>query len=364
MAIVKRRRNGGKGSYRYGVRVWRPLLGRHEWVGTFDKRSEARAAERQALSAPTSGRMTVEQWCAHWLDGYAERVKDSTGDATRQALTKFRRDFGPRPLDALANDTVEAQGWARANRWRVPAVVTCLNAAVKARQMAANPFAGESRRSRGRKDIIPPTAEEVEALAHAAERVHDDYGPTMAALLRFLAWSGMRPGEVAALEWSDIDFAGMRIHVRRRRYKGAEDLPKSNTARTIVLTPGARDALQGLERTDARVFHGKRGGALSAPMLSGYWAPVCAAADRGDWDLYYLRHFCGHYMYVTLGLPARVVAVQLGHNDGGRLVESTYGHGDVGALEEIDRAFSTVVPLRSVPSRPQSRPQAVENARQ
>lgn len=40
-----------------------------------------------------------------------------------------------------------------------------------------------------------------------------------------------------------------------------------------------------------------------------------------------------------------VVAVQLGH-EGPKLVESLYGHGDVGALEEIDRAFDNVIPLR------------------
>lgn len=60
-----------------------------------------------------------------------------------------------------------------------------------------------------------------------------------------------------------------------------------------------------------------------------------------------LKHFAGHYLYVILGLPDRVVAEQLGHRDGGKLVRELYGHGDVGALEEIDRAFaSNVIPLR------------------
>jgi integrase len=87
-------------------------------------------------------------------------------------------------------------------------------------------------------------------------------------------------------------------------------------------------------------------------MLTTLWAPVVAAAfpDGRKVDLYELRHFCAHHLYVTQGLPARVVAVQLGHNDGGRLVERLYGHGDVGALEEIDRAFSRVVSIESARS--------------
>ncbi len=340
--IRKRRDSAGK--LRYGVQVYRHR--RKEWVGTFAKLSEARAAERRAKDDSPRGRMTVEQWCAHWLPGYADTVKDSTYDATRTALRKFRRDFGPRPLSQI--DAPTAQNWARANRWRVPAVITALNAAERARQISPpNPFAGEARRSRGRRDLIPLTVAEVEELAVTAERVHGDYGPTFAALIRFLAHSGMRPSEAAALEWGDIDFARMRIHVARQRYKGREQLPKSNRARTIVLTPAARDALLPLGRTDALIFHGKRGGPLSAAMRTGYWAPVKAAAGRDGMDIYELRHHCGHHLYVTLGLPSRVVAVQLGHDDGGRLVERLYGHGDVGALEEIDRAFSTVVPLRS-----------------
>jgi hypothetical protein len=60
-----------------------------------------------------------------------------------------------------------------------------------------------------------------------------------------------------------------------------------------------------------------------------------------------LNHFAGHYLYVTLGLPDRLVAEQLGHRDGAKLVRELYGYGDAGALEEIERAFaSNVIPLR------------------
>jgi integrase len=71
------------------------------------------------------------------------------------------------------------------------------------------------------------------------------YAPQMKALLIFAAYSGMRPGELFALEWPDIDFDAMRIHVSRRVYKGRVGLPKSNKVRTIALTPPARDAILG-----------------------------------------------------------------------------------------------------------------------
>lgn len=180
------------------------------------------------------------------------------------------------------------------------------------------------------------------------------YGPQMRALLIFAAYSGMRPGELFALEWPDVDFDAMRIYVGRRVYKGRVDLPKSNKPRTIALTPPARDAILGQPtRQDGQlVFRSKRGVRLSQPTLSSYWAQVLARAEL-DFDFYLAtKHYAVHYLYAELGLPARVIAEQMGWSL--RAVEkllAVYGHGDVGALEEIDRAFRTnVAPLRGVDS--------------
>jgi integrase len=137
----------------------------------------------------------------------------------------------------------------------------------------------------------------------------------------------------------------MRIHVRRRSYKGQFGLPKSNKPREIVLPPPAREALLTLPRTNHLIFIGKRGQLISQATLSGYWSLIEVAFGR-QIDPYELRHFGAHHLYVRMNLPARVVAVQMGHSEP-RLVERLYGHGEIGALEEIDRAFgSNVHPLR------------------
>ncbi len=133
--------------------------------------------------------------------------------------------------------------------------------------------------------------------------------------------------------------------VRRRVYRGNVDLPKSNKVREIVLLPEARDALLTVQGRTGRIYHAKRGGNMSHSTLAYYWSAISAV--YGHVEPHELKHFAGHHLYVTVGLPDRVVAVQLGHNDGGKLVCELYGHGDVGALEEIDRAIgANVVPLR------------------
>ncbi|HEX2126142.1 MAG TPA: hypothetical protein VHF45_06230 [Thermoleophilaceae bacterium] len=127
------------------------------------------------------------------------------------------------------------------------------------------------------------------------------------------------------------------------------DLPKSNKPRRIALTPPARDALLALPRNRRLVFAAKRGGRLSQPTLSGYWGKARPGRARLRL-LLATKHYCVHYMHATLGLEPRVIAEQMGWTLAGVLkLLAVYGHGDVGALEQIDRAFDRkVARLRAV----------------
>jgi integrase len=337
------------GTKTYGVRINRGGERGFEWVGTFPSLREARRAEAEALANPGSApaAMTCGEWADRFLARYERERKDSSADTACSALRRFTADFGDRPLAGPGAITrIEAMDWAE----RVPAgvvavTVTLFNAAVDAELVERNPFRGLSHRSRsrGRSDEHPPTEEELARLLDACS-VHGWYAPQMRALITFAAYSGMRPGELFALEWPDVDFDAMRIDVRRRLYRGRLDLPKSNRPRRIALTPPARDALLQLPRDRQLVFAAKRGGRLSQPTLSGYWGKVLAKAEL-DFDFYLAtKHYCVHYMHATLRLEPRVSAEQMGWTLAGVLkLLAVYGHGDMGALEEIDRAFSRKV---------------------
>lgn len=325
--------------------------GRYRWIGRFDtKRERDRAKalalialerERERLVAPT-----CEEYAARFLADYERSHKSSSTDTARGSLRRFRADFGHRPLNSISR--LEAKDWvARVPRSAVPVVVTLFAVALEDELVERNPFRELGKRTRGRAETPPPTEAELDRLLLACQ-VHGHYAPMMRALIRFAAYSAMRPGELFELRWSDIDHERMRIVVGRRVYRGTVDLPKSGKSREIALTPPARDAILGIPRTSDLVFCAKRGGRLSQPTLSGYWAQVTAAAGL-DMDFYLsTRHYCAHYLWVKLGLPARVVQEQLGHADD-KLLRSLYGHGEVGALDEIDAAFSAnVVPIRAL----------------
>ena len=89
-------------------------------------------------------------------------------------------------------------------------------------------------------------------------------GSRLKAMLTFCAFSGVRPGEAMALDWSDVNLPALRVHISKRLYRGQVDLPKSNQARMIALTPPARDALLTLPERQGPVFRSKSGGRLCA----------------------------------------------------------------------------------------------------
>jgi integrase len=73
-----------------------------------------------------------------------------------------------------------------------------------------------------------------------------------------------------------------------------------------------------------------------------------------------LRHYCASYLLNGLELPPQDVAQQLGHTDGGVLVQTLYGHpNEKLARERIKLAFASAdQPLRAIG--PSASPSATE----
>lgn len=89
-------------------------------------------------------------------------------------------------------------------------------------------------------------AEELAALCRAAENAQD------AVLYLTAAMTGLRQGELLALRWRDIDFAGQRVHVRRSwsHIAGKEKAPKSGKVRSVPLVPDLIGPLDRLSRRE------------------------------------------------------------------------------------------------------------------
>jgi integrase len=349
--MIKQRGRGG-----YGVSVYDPGLRRKRWVGTFATLREAREAQRNAARrGGVLGRVTCCEFVERWLTDYA-RAAPATRRTYRYALRQFKADFGHLRLGDL--DRLEARSWAlKQPQSNVRAARAMFNDAINDGLHAGpNPFGNlRLEQPRGRKDLTALTEPELYKLGDVALSVHGDYGPTFRAMILFAAYVGLRPGELFALERTDVRHDEVTIR-QNLDGTGQLKLPKNGRQRVVILPPPAQKAQQEVvPRLDVPwLFVTRTGRQLRKTSLHYYWDPVRAAFGRPGMDFYELRHFCATHL-LELGVPHADVAIQLGHTDGGALVMSTYGHpSEDAARERLKRAFKTnVVPLSDVESRSQ-----------
>ncbi|MGZ5360362.1 MAG: tyrosine-type recombinase/integrase, partial [Solirubrobacterales bacterium] len=135
------------------------------------------------------------------------------------------------------------------------------------------------------------------------------YCGEMRAMITFAAWTGVRQGELFALQWDDV--SEDEIIVRRsRKLDGSLGPPKNGQSRTIPLLPPAR-VLDQVPRREGSpfVFHSPQGKPLIKGTHGWSWQKVKAAA-RVEFRWHDLRHFCATQL-LEMGLDHFAVSVQL-----------------------------------------------------
>lgn len=305
------------------------------YVGTFDTQREARAAERDELATRTSKRLphsreTVGSFAERWLE-LRPRRKESTNIAYREQVKPFVEVHGDMLLEEVGVEL--ALGWLNEKRWTHGGIRAMFSDARRMGLVETNPFTElRLRGSRGRKDLDVLSVDEVNAVVGCVDEVWSgEVALTVKALVLLSAFTGMRPAELYGLRWSDLDFRESEIGVARQYSPKSRtfEAPKNGLTRKIVLTPPAREGLLALPRPmdpAALVFRASRGGPMTGRVQHYYWHPVRCRFGNPSMDLYELRHFCASWLLNDLGLPPQDVAHQLGHTDGGALVQRLYGH--------------------------------------
>ena len=178
--------------------------------------------------------------------------------------------------------------------------------------------------------------------------------PSFAAYLRFGCLTALRPSELDALKLEDIDLLTGEIHVRRQWNARAQAYtdPKYGPY-TAALVDEARHVIQNCRRDhDAPwAFLTLRGHHYTPSTRSHHWNRVRCAAHLGEVRLYdATRQYFAWYGLNVLGLPPHIIAEQLGHRDGGKLIVDTYGHPDAAvARRRIRDAYARRGNVRQLP---------------
>ena len=326
--IVKR----GK---RYAALPYDQREGKKVYVGTFDTRREAKAVHDDYLTQARKERSRRPQLptCAELIDRYlneeASTKAFTTEYAYRQAAKVFTSLFGEVPVDELDTDDVEKWAASQSNQNTVKRVRTILNWTPIAR-LIPNPVPAPKLKRRTH-EVTIPTEKQIRKLAEAAMVLGPERGPVFRGMILLMAGTGMRPGELFALEHKSVDLSRGEIQVRSNYdQRGNKNDTKNHKPRKIALLQIGRE---GYEQTPRRldtdyVFFDPKG----KPWKHARWGQICqkVAKEAGmeGFRFYDLRHFVATKL-LEAGLPSYVVAIQLGHSDNGRLVENTYGHPSV-----------------------------------
>jgi integrase len=272
--------------------------------------------------------VTVAAWRDTWLK--TATWKESTRVTNAERSAAFAKKYGTRRLDGITR--AEARAWVSESASSHSALSAMFSAAMYDDILAANPFSKLVRRKVQKRDLQPEwlTEDDVQGLERAAYQAHGVvFGATVAGMIRFAVETGVRPGEMFALEHGDLDPANGAVFIRRAADSKTHTIttPKNGERREIVLSErAARAAGQAMSwpGTD-RVFSSVRGHQFWANSFTWIWKPVKVCAGRPAMHFYELRHLCATRL-LEAGMTESDVAVQLGHTDGGELVRRVYGH--------------------------------------
>ena len=152
------------------------------------------------------------------------------------------------------------------------------------------------------------------ALVRAAESEQD------AAIFLTAAFTGLRMGELLALHWRDVDFAGEAIRVRGSYSQGHLTTPKSGKVRSVPLAPdvadgagAARPSESSSPGEDDLVFAGDAGGHLDGSALRRRYTAALGRAGLRRLRFHDLRHTFGTRMIAHADI--RRVQEWMGHAD-------------------------------------------------
>lgn len=281
------------------------------------------AARRGTLAGAVRTGATFADAAAEWLRFIEEdrERKPSTLRDYRSALeSHLLPAFTTMPLEDVTSAEIEA--WRRtlsglSNRSKNKLLVM-LNGIFRRAQsvygLPANPVALiEKHPQRASGDIQVFSPEEVWALVRAAASEQDG------AIYLTAAFTGLRLGELRALRWRDVDFAGSTIRVRASYASGHLTTPKSGKVRAVPMAPAVAQALAQLgERQhwigdDDLVFAGEAGGYLDGSALSRRYKAALKRAGLRPLRFHDLRHTFGTRMIAKADI--RRVQEWMGHSN-------------------------------------------------
>lgn len=355
MASIDKRVRDGKVSWRVRYRDPQGKQRNKSFPRKVEASAFAATVETSKLTSnyinPNAGKITVKDLTTLWLD-----TKVALKPSTRERYAGILRShvlprWGTVKLSDVAHSDVQA--WvATLTQQMEPATVRktfrvlslVLAYAVKSERLARNPAAGVELPAIPDPDPVFLTHEQVHQLAAAC-------GPYRLLVL-FLAYTGLRWGEMAALRVGRLDLMRRRVYVKESvtlvNGKQVWGSPKTHEDRQVPIPRFLVDQLAthvaGKAQDDLVFSGGRKGGALRSLVVRRA-ALDNAAAELGltGFHPHAFRHTAAS-LAIAAGADIKVVQQMLGHKSATMTLD-LYGHLLPDRLDEVaDRLDAAAQP--------------------
>lgn len=247
--------------WRYRISLGKsPITGKYEYISKtgFKRKSDAKNAaelvERQIRNgeyiAPST--TTFNYVADEWINHYSRDAKISSVRAREKAIYHAKQQFGNRSIQTITKRDYQAfvdDISTRFSKNYVDSIVSSTNLifkyALDMKIIAKSPIEGIKRTK------FKPTVEDLEQNSLQQKFLEKDelfeflsvarnhHKPLNSfELFTFLAYSGMRAGEVLALKWSDIDYEECTVSITKTYYN-----PNNNKKNYQILTPKTESSI-------------------------------------------------------------------------------------------------------------------------
>ena len=161
-------------------------------------------------------------------------------------------------------------------------------------------------------------------------------------MILFSLRTGVRIGELAALQWSDINFNERAVTIRHNIVNGLVGSPKNNKFRTIYLAQDIFERLLSRRKNIGLIFPGSVNEYFSRSTCRDHLDRLCLKAGIKRISWHAMRHSFASQL-ATNGVSLKTIQELLGHSD--LKMVQRYAHLEPITLRE---AIRTLEPGRSI----------------
>ena len=297
------------------------------------KREQERAMERGEWIDPTLSSITFAQWSQKWLSAKNDISASTRRGYTGRLKTHLLPAFGKSKLTAITNNQI-GQWIAKAIEDGSGMVVIksahgvlrqILNAAVLDGRLNRNPAIGVPLPRTKSKEKKALSFEQLMALAEEVTGYK--------ALILFAGTTGLRWGEIAALQCRDVSILHRTVNVEKAIATGArgEKVVSPTKTHQVRTVPFPKYLLSDISQliesrpADSPLFQSPRGVTMDYHgFMAHVFRPAVARLGMKDVSFHTLRHTTASLL-ISKGAPITAVAGILGHAST-QMTLDVYGH--------------------------------------